>query len=109
MKILVCGGRDYANVQHVFETLDEVNPSVVLHGAARSADRLAGRWAMERGVSCRPYPADWNRYGKSAGFRRNEEMLDKEHPDLVIAFPGGNGTAHMIRTARQRGYQVRQP
>ena len=82
---------------------------MVLHGAARSADRLTGRWAQERGVSCRTYPADWNRYRKSAGFRRNEEMLDNEHTVLVVAFPGDTGTAHMIRTARQRGYQVRQP
>ena len=109
MKVLVAGGRNYSNLQYVFDILDAIGPSTVIHGAAQGADRLAGRWAQERGVTCRPYPADWNRYRKSAGFRRNEAMLDKEHPDLVVAFPGGNGTAHMIRTARQRGYPVFQP
>ena len=106
MKVLVCGGRNYLHREHVFMVLDSLEPSVVIHGGARGADQLAGAWAKERKVEFRKYPAQWNRYGKSAGFRRNEQMLNEENPDLVIAFPGGNGTAHMVRIARQRGYRV---
>ena len=106
MRVLVCGGRNYRNREHVFMVLDSIQPSVVIHGGAKGADQLAGDWAKERKVECRTYPAQWDRYGKSAGFRRNEQMLQQEKPKLVIAFPGGNGTAHMVRTARQRGYRV---
>ena len=86
--------------------MDSIEPSVVIHGGARGADQLAGAWAKERQVSYKTYPAQWDRYGKSAGFRRNEQMLNEGNPDLIIAFPGGNGTAHMMRIARQRGYEV---
>ena len=106
MRVLVCGGRNYRDRDRVFQVLDSIEPSVVIHGAARGADQLAGAWAKERQVSCKTYPAQWDRYGKSAGFRRNEQMLSEGNPDLIIAFPGGNGTAHMMRIARQRGYEV---
>ena len=106
MRVLVCGGRNYRDRDRVFQVLDSIEPSVVIHGGARGADQLAGAWAKERQVSCKTYPAQWDRYGKSAGFRRNEQMLNEGNPDLIIAFPGGNGTAHMMRIARQRGYEV---
>ena len=106
MKVLVCGGRNYRDRDRVFQVLDSIEALVVIHGGARGADQLAGAWAKERQVSCNTYSAQWDRYGKSAGFRRNEQMLNEGNPDLIIAFPGGNGTAHMMRIARQRGYEV---
>jgi hypothetical protein len=52
------------------------------------------------------YPADWTRHGKAAGPKRNQLMLDKEKPDLVIAFPGGKGTADMVARAKAQGFKV---
>ena len=105
-KILVCGGRDYHDDSLMEQVLDQIQPGEIIHGGARGADRLAGEYARQRGIPCREYPAQWNRYGKSAGYRRNEQMLREGHPDLVVAFPGGRGTAHMINTAREQGYPV---
>ncbi len=74
--------------------------------AARGADLLAAAWARSRGIPARPFPADWNRDGKAAGFLRNVRMLREGRPDLVVAFPGGKGTAHMVGLARRAGVAV---
>lgn len=110
--MLVCGGRDYANRERVFEVLDDVHAhgliTRIVHGGAGKklrdgtvlgADRLAEAWADERRITSQTYPADWDTYGNSAGPRRNAEMLTLESPDLVIAFPGGRGTADMVQRA----------
>lgn len=110
MKVLVCGGRDYADKVRLFAVLDHYNEElgfeILVHGAARGADRLAGEWADERGIEVRRYPADWNKHGKSAGPIRNREMVEKESPDLVVAFPGGSGTRDMVKVATHNGITV---
>jgi uncharacterized protein (DUF58 family) len=109
-RILVCGGRDYADARALGAELDALhagNPVTdLIHGAARGADSLAAAWARSRGISIRPFPADWDRHGKAAGFLRNVRMLREGRPDLVVAFPGGRGTAHMVGLARRAGVAV---
>ena len=116
MKILVCGGRNYNDKNVVFKTLDQackefsINykpndnwlPSdiTIVHGAAAGADSLADQWAVVNWCGNKPYPADWKKYGRAAGYIRNKKMLDEEHPDLVIAFPGGRGTDMMVGLAK---------
>lgn len=103
-RVLVCGGRTYANYDHVKAVLYTVHSiytiTQIIHGAARGADTLAGRWARENKIPVRQHPADWNKYGKRAGFIRNQFMLDKEKPHMVVGFPGGTGTADMMRRAK---------
>ena len=106
MKVLVCGGRDYNDYQKVRETLDGFGVSAIIQGGARGADSLGGTYANQRGISCRVFKADWDRYGKSAGFRRNQQMLDEGKPDVVVAFPGGKGTADMVKRAKKAGIKV---
>jgi hypothetical protein len=110
MRVLVCGGRDYNDLPALNAELDaihaEFNITELIHGAARGADSLAASWAKSRGIPTRAFPADWNRHGKAAGFRRNEAML-REMPDAVIAFPGGKGTAHMVMLAANAGVRVK--
>jgi hypothetical protein len=112
MKILVCGGRKFGlcirDIELLQKTLDSYDKTnlVIVHGAAAGADSLAGRWALENDVSVEEYPALWSKYGRYAGIERNERMLLSSNPDLVIAFPGGTGTAHMKRFARSEGYAV---
>jgi predicted Rossmann-fold nucleotide-binding protein len=110
IKMIVCGGRKYANFGAVFDALDEVleahSVGLVVHGDATGADRLAREWARRRNIPQKPYPADWNRWGRAAGPIRNQKMLDREKPDLVVAFPGGAGTADMVNRARGAGLKV---
>ena len=67
---------------------------------------MAGRYARENDIPCRDFPAEWQRYGRSAGYRRNQRMLDERKPDLVVAFPGGRGTENMVKISRQQGFDV---
>ncbi len=110
MKVLVCGGRDYRDAAHVDRVLQQVGAderiTVIIHGAARGADQLGEAWGLKHNIPLEAYPADWSTYGLSAGPRRNQEMLTKGRPDLVVAFPGGRGTADMVRRARRAGVRV---
>lgn len=112
MKVLVCGGRDYADEACVFSVLDEVvlenSPHVtcIIHGGALGADRLAGEWARLRGVQEVICPANWDKFGNYAGIARNWRMLELGI-DLVVAFPGGRGTADMVKRANWDGVPVR--
>lgn len=111
MRVLVGGGRDYADRKKVFDTLDSIRKELgtitIIHGGASGADALALAWAMARGFDSLQFKADWNKHGRAAGPIRNQQMLDEGHPDLVIAFPGGCGTADMVRRARASGIEVR--
>jgi hypothetical protein len=112
MRVLVCGGRefqDYAALRLLLDAQHEGEPiTLLIHGDAMGADRLAGRWARTRGVVVKAFPANWDRDGKAAGPIRNSAML-AEGPELVIAFPGGRGTADMIRKAMKAGVPVHAP
>jgi hypothetical protein len=123
MKILVCGGRNYTNKEKVFEVLNELcnenskyyNPNdnwlpsditIITGGCPTGADDLAASFAMVHWTVYKEYKANWVKYGRPAGPIRNQEMIDKEHPDLVVAFPGKTGTADMIRKARRSGIKI---
>ena len=106
MRIIVCGGRDYTDgttVARVLSALD-LSDATVVHGAAPGADSLAADWCRTFGVPEEPHTADWSHYGKAAGPIRNAMML--AGADLVIAFPGGRGTADMVTRAREAGVPV---
>lgn len=107
MRILVCGGRTYSNyeaVQKILGSLYQVE--LIINGAAQGADALSTKWAKENKIPCLMFPALWSRFGKQAGILRNIEMLQSGQPDMVVAFPGGKGTAHMMAIARQAGVPV---
>lgn len=108
IKVLVCGGRSYADREFVFEMLDKLHVehffSALIHGGAPGVDGYAGEWAAERGVPTRVYRADWTKYGYMAGPTRNKQMLEAEQPQMVVAFPGGPGTQDMVRRAKRSPY-----
>jgi hypothetical protein len=78
---------------------------MIIHGGASGADRLAGEWAASRGIPVEVHPADWQKYGRAAGPIRNQQMIDRK-PDMVVAFPGGRGTADMVRRVRMAGIEL---
>lgn len=113
MRVLVCGGRTYTDRLAVFNSLDRLDKKTpvtcVIHGAARGADTLARDWARYRGIPDLPFPAEWKKYGKSAGAIRNEQMIREGTPDGVVAFPGSEGTADMKTRSRRHGLIVWEP
>ncbi len=106
MKILVCGGRDYANAARVDLVLSILGPTLLINGAARGTDTLAATWAARNNVPARHFPAAWEQHGKSAGMKRNLQMLREGKPQLVVAFPGGTGTWNMMAQSEQNGVPV---
>jgi hypothetical protein len=129
MRVLICGSRRWgviaanedASVGRVTEIAAEKEllqarvsqlpaGTIVIHGAARGADRLAGEAATARGLEVEAYPADWRRYGRfAAGPIRNRQMLDSGI-DQLIAFTrdlqSSKGTLNCVEQARKRGVPV---
>lgn len=115
-RVLVCGGKTYDNKARVFQVLDKALEAatlaekdfVLIHGGAKGSDWLSGVWAsmQQDRVTARVYPADWKTNGKAAGPIRNKLMLTSESPHVIIAFKGGNGTAHMMKIGREAGIPV---
>ena len=105
--VLVCGGRHYKNKTFLFRVMDIIHKQTpitkIVSGAARGADSLAVEWAIENNIEYVEYPADWEGHGKAAGHIRNQQMVDSENPDIVVAFTGGRGTQNMIATAMKHG------
>jgi hypothetical protein len=110
MRVLVCGGRAYVDRQALYDALDKLHSQhkfeLLIAGGARGADSLADEWARERGVPTEIYQADWAGLGRKAGPIRNQRMLDEGVPQLVVAFPGGRGTADMTSRARMVGIET---
>ena len=110
MRVLVCGGRDFDDQELAFAALDKFHKKHVIHcvidGTAKGADTFGNQWAHANDIDTDRYPAQWNRYGKRAGFLRNTQMLEEGKPDAVIAFKGGRGTEMMCRIAENAGVKV---
>ena len=102
-KILVAGGRDFIDYDRLKSDLDTLKPTTIISGMARGADEQGYRYALNNNLECLKFLANWNRYGKSAGFIRNEQMLSEGKPDLVLVYWNGSskGTAHMINIAKK--------
>ena len=102
MRIIVAGGRDFTDYDLMCEKLDfflkNHAPDIeIVCGEALGADSLGKFYAQRNGYNVLSYPADWNKFGKSAGIRRNKQMADIA--DALVAFWDGKsrGTANMIK------------
>lgn len=107
---LICGGRNFNDADLLFRSLGDLRAMAgitsIVHGAAQGADTFAARWAEAHGIPARAFPANWVEHGRAAGPRRNQQMIDEGRPDLLIAFPGGAGTADVIQRARRAGIRI---
>lgn len=108
MRILICGDREWSDLDLIKECLGLFSGKVeaVVHGGARGADKLAGQAALELKIGLvEVYHADWSKYGRAAGPVRNQKMLDCGEPDLVWAFHDhilrSKGTRDMLKRARK--------
>jgi len=114
-KIVVCGSRHFQNYpllrKAVGDTIALVRAErpnsqiVIVSGCARGADQLGERFAAENGLSVERFAANWARFGRGAGPKRNAEMA--KVANLVIAFPVGasKGTKNMIKQAQKKGIE----
>jgi hypothetical protein len=110
MRLAVIGSRTFGDFELLSKSLDEFNDhskiTLIVSGGARGADSLAERYAKERGIEVKVFLPDWERFGKSAGFRRNHDIIAE--CDACIAFWDGSskGTLSSIELARKKGARV---
>lgn len=113
-RVIIAGSREFTSYQHLKEACewylkDKLPQVIVISGHARGADSLGEKWASEMGLTCEIYPANWNKYGKSAGYIRNKQMA--EVGDALIAFKiqgiQSKGTDNMISLAEKKGIPIR--
>ena len=117
-RIIIAGGRDFTDKKFMYTALDRlfrdfddemhmpIMPLEIVSGTARGADALGADWATANWVRLKEFPADWDKYGKGAGYVRNEEMAI--YANVLVAFWDGKsrGTKHMIDLAHKHGLEV---
>lgn len=128
-KVLVCGGREYGwktqpnghkiinqaelnllntKLNVLLAAVTEIGRKlIIIQGEAQGADSWAKDWAKKNKVETMDFPADWKKHGKSAGYIRNSQMLKEGNPDLVVGFPGGDGTKMMCELAEKANVTVK--
>lgn len=102
-KIVVCGSRTITDYDLIKTNLDRlVNKSdTIVSGGANGVDKLAEKYAKDNNIECVVFKAQWDKYGKSAGYKRNAEMID--YADSVICLWNGmsKGSNHSIDYANK--------
>ena len=109
-RVLVCGGRDFSDRERFADIMNGIvrrrRVGRIIQGGASGADELAREWCVRWHYTYEHFPADWKKHGRAAGPIRNQQMIDEGKPDLVVAFPGGRGTADMVNRAKLAGLEV---
>jgi hypothetical protein len=111
MKVIIAGGRDFNDYNKLCEVCDSFlsgeQEIEIVSGVAKGADKLGEQYAKDKGYYVRRFPANWNKYKKSAGAIRNGEMAT--YADCLIAFWDGQsrGTKNMIDTATKKGLKIK--
>ena len=112
MKIIIAGSRDFVSYLTLEKYCDKIidllgcSDIIIVSGTAKGADKLGERYAQYKGFEIAQFPADWDKFGKSAGYKRNEQMA--LYSDALIAFWDGSskGTKHMIDLAKRHNLKV---
>lgn len=113
-RVIIAGNRKFSDYQKLKENCDRILWEkledeeycvIIVSGHAKGADALGEQYAHERGLQLDAHPADWKKYGRSAGGIRNKEMT--ESAVALIAFPQegekNRGTRNMVKIALARG------
>jgi len=102
MKLAIVGSRTFRDYKLLCESVAKMPEPIeeIISGGASGADSLAERYAKEHNIPMKVFPAEWDKYGKSAGYRRNKDIINRA--DYVIAFWDGmsKGTKHSIDLAK---------
>lgn len=124
MRVVIFGGRNFGNLYNKDKTSEEnlteyrwimkclddylkLNPNLhIITGMATGVDLVAYDFAIQHELGVSKFPANWNRYGRSAGTKRNKQMIVDGKPDVGLAFPGGPGTRNMKQQLNKAGIKI---
>ena len=112
MRLIIAGGRTFTNLALMTEKLDELidvtdEAITVISGTARGADQTGEAYAELRGYEVERFPAQWEVYGRSAGYKRNAQMADIATHCVVFWDGQSRGSKHMIDLATTKGLELR--
>ena len=104
VRVIIAGPRDYTDYLTLLMAvhLSRLDITEVVSGKARGVDAMGERWAEEHGVPVKPFPADWERWGKPAGMKRNKQMAEYAEGALLLWDGESRGTGGMFRLAMGR-------
>ena len=108
MRLIIAGSRSIAEYRNIEKAIEyfSLKPDVIISGTANGVDKLGEIWARKNNIPVERYPANWDKYGKSAGYIRNEEMAKVADTLLAIWDMESKGTKHMIDIATKKGLDV---
>lgn len=113
MKVIIAGGRDFNDYNLMIDKLDDIFANLkpidveIVCGEANGADKLGKRYGREHDCKIKSFPANWNEYGKSAGYIRNEEMAKYADAAVIFWNKSSKGTKHMIDLAKKYNLKLR--
>lgn len=113
-RIIICGTRTFNDDELLYDKLDKITKDMtdveIISGACEGADNIGEKYAKDKGLLLKVFPANWDKYGAAAGPLRNEQMLNYalQEKALVVAFWNGKsrGTSNMIKIAKNSGVTV---
>lgn len=111
MKVIIAGSRSFSDYSFLCLKCDKALSSQteieIVSGTANGADKLGEKYAEGKKYPIKRFPADWDKYGKSAGYKRNEEMA--KYSDALICFWDGTskGSKSMIDLAKKYELKVK--
>lgn len=108
MKVIIAGSRTINSYESVCQAIrnSQFDITEVVSGTARGVDQMGERWAAENNIPVKRFPANWNEYGKKAGYLRNKEMAEYAQSAIILWDCESKGTRHMIQLARRYGLTV---
>lgn len=106
IKLMVCGSRTIDDEQFVFTEIEKYvstlhDDVIIIEGEARGVDSLAKKWALMHNKQIMSFPAQWSIYGKSAGFKRNCDMVNACDQCLILWDGKSAGTKHDIELCKK--------
>jgi len=113
-KVIVAGSRTFQDSELAYLKLDKLLSAkfhshriVIISGTAQGADRIGECYARDRGLKVLRFPAEWEKHGRSAGYKRNVVMACAANACIVFWDGESKGAKHMIDTAKNKGLPLR--
>lgn len=109
MKLGIVGSRDFTDYEYFKSKLDPVKAKIdhVVSGGAKGADYLAEKWAADNNISITIYRPQWDKHGKSAGYKRNELIVDDSNAIVAFQVEGSKGTQHTIDITNKKNKPIK--
>lgn len=108
MRVIIAGSRTITDGTEVAQAAfaSRFEFTEIVSGTAKGVDRLGEWFAAHRGIPIKRFPADWDKYGKSAGYKRNKQMAEYADALILLIRDNSKGSIHMFNLAIKHDLEV---